>query len=118
MDLSAFLIFNVFFWFVCFQCKSHLRVFLKENLPKRLHYSHSRYDLKFYTVMDGRRRMSTGNGNVKNGNKTKFSGACYLVPGSQFLVPCFSDIHAMIPSKLKSVLILERIQFFKLIYGG
>ncbi|KAM7444663.1 hypothetical protein ABFA07_006760 [Porites harrisoni] len=24
------------------KCKSHLRVFLKENLPKRLHYSHSR----------------------------------------------------------------------------
>ena len=43
MDLSAFLMFNVFL-FVCFQCKSHLRVFLKENLPKRLHYSHSRYD--------------------------------------------------------------------------
>ena len=44
MDLSAFLMFNVFFGFVCLQCKSHLRVFLKENLPKRLHYSHSRYD--------------------------------------------------------------------------
>ena len=45
MDLSASLMFNVFFFnFVCFQCKSHLRVFLKENLPKRLHYSHSRYD--------------------------------------------------------------------------
>lgn len=38
---------KMFFLLFCsgpFQCKSpHFRVFLKENLPKRLHYSDNRY---------------------------------------------------------------------------